>query len=88
MHAVWQGTEPVQLWADFEYGLDVSFVTTDGVTQDQEFVVTPEGWVGAMDVGDLYQGGTTDYVTIVQVPVGATGTVRVTVGYDFHSFWG
>jgi hypothetical protein len=87
-HAAWQGTDPIQPWIDFEYGLDVAFVTTDGVTMDEEFVVTPEDWVGLMDVGDLYQGGAVNFTTVVQVPTGATGTVRVTVGHDFHSFWG
>jgi len=75
VHIVWQGTEPVQPWADFQNGIDVNYVDAGGVTHEEEFVVQP--WPSLMDIADLYQGGAADFATVVQVPAGTTGLVRI-----------
>lgn len=75
VHIVWQGAEPVQPWADFQNGIDVNYVDASGVTHEEEFVVQP--WPSLMDIADLYQGGAADFTTVVQVPAGTTGLVRI-----------
>jgi len=78
VHAVWQGTQPVTPWADFQNGLDFSWVTVDGVALDDEIVVQP--WPNIMDVGDLYQGGAADFTVVFEAPAAAAGLVRVSSG--------
>lgn len=85
VHAVWQGVEPITPWADFENGLDVSWVSTDGVTHEETFVVSP--WPSLMDIADLYQGGAADFTTIVDADPAVGGLVRVTAG-GYHFFVG
>lgn len=82
VHIVWQGTEAVTPWADFQYGIDLSFVSADGVTTESSYVVQP--WAGLMDIADLYQGGAADFTQVFDVAAGTPGLVRVTAGgYDF-----
>lgn len=79
---VYQGEDKITPWVDFQNGIDIAFVSSDGVTYEEEFVVQP--WPGLMDVSDLYTGGSADFVTVVQVPVGASGLVRVGAGqFDY-----
>lgn len=82
LHIVWQGPDSVQPWADFQNGIDVNYVDASGVTHEEEFVVQP--WTSLMDISDLYTGGAADFTTLVEVPAGTTGLVRVTAsGLDF-----
>jgi hypothetical protein len=82
VHAVWQGANPVDPWMDWEYGLDVAFVSATGETTENEFLVQP--WPSIADISELYQGGTADFTALVEVPAGVAGLVRVTAAqFDY-----
>lgn len=85
VHIVWLGEGSVQPWFDFEKGVEITFVSADGVTYSESLVTQP--WPSPADLPELYTGGAADFTTVVEIPAGAPGLVRVAVG-GFHYFVG
>lgn len=84
--ATWQGEDPITPWTDWENGLEVAFVADDGRTFESSYVVAP--WPDITDVADLYTGGVAEFTTVIDVPAGIAGAVRVSVGSSDFFFGG